>query len=106
MESTKRNLLAGLVVALLLPSLLSISGCGKGGGSAAEDPNSTSKRVEAAKQQREIVDKANGNFDTLSPEDKAKLNQLTGSEKNSRESVGRMAHGGGLPPSGMPRSGG
>jgi hypothetical protein len=101
MKSQKRIFGGGLVAASLAIALLGMVGCSKEG-SAGESPASTAQRVEAATKMRSYFDKSNGNFDALSPDDKAALNSLTGSEKKSREAFGHMAlpGRGGLPASG------
>lgn len=103
MKPQKQMFLLGILSALLLPSLCALSGCSSND-TIKEDPTLTQKRVDAAGKMRSYFDKSNGNYDSLSAEDKAALNALTGSEAHSREAFGHMVLSGhGLPPSGPPR---
>jgi len=103
MKLQRQVVLSGILPILLLPALSAISGCSSNA-TIKEDPASVQTRVDAAGKMRSYFDKANGNYDSLSAEDKAALNKLTGSEAHSREAFGHMVPtGGGLPPSGQGR---
>jgi len=77
MKPQKQMFLLGILSALLLPSLCALSGCSSND-TIKEDPTLTQKRVDAAGKMRSYFDKSNGNYDSLSAEDKAALNALTG----------------------------
>jgi hypothetical protein len=92
----------GAILLLVLVAAYAVGGCGNND-TIKEDPAATKKRVDAAGEMRSYFDKSGGNYDSLSPEDKAKLDKLTGSEKHSREAFGHMvapSAGGGLAPHG------
>lgn len=102
MERTKQLLSRGVVAILLFSVAYAMTGCGNND-TIKEDPTLTQKRVNAAGEMRSYFDKSGGNYDSLSPEDKVKLDKLTGGEKHSREAFGHMAMpnaGGGLAPHG------
>ncbi len=69
--------------------LMALPGCAENA-PVNEDPATTAKRVETAKDLRSYFDKSNGNYDTMSPEDQAKVNKITGSETNTRTAFGHM----------------
>ncbi|MDR3689795.1 MAG: hypothetical protein P4L46_10485 [Fimbriimonas sp.] len=93
MKLNKNMLLLGVLSAMLLPSVLALSGC-SGDGMVKEDPTLTKTRVDSAAAMRSYFDKAKGNYDALSPEDKVALAKLTGSEAHSREAFGHMVYTG------------
>ena len=88
-------LLNTLAVSFLVPSLGLIAGCDSNA-VKKESPAETQTRVNNAMKLRDFYTKSKGNYDNLSPEDKAAMNAQTGSEENSRKAMGYM--GGGGPP--------
>lgn len=90
---------------LLLPLIALITvACNSG---PSTDPKVESVRLDAAKQTRTLFEKSGGNFDALSPEDKAAaLKLFNGKEADARRSwseMGARTGGGGV--SGSPSSG-
>ncbi len=84
-----------LSLVVLLPLVL--AGCGSGAG---PDPKVESARVNAAQQTRAMFDKSGGNFDSLSPDDKAAtLKMFDGKEADARRSWDMMRSRG-VPPTG------
>lgn len=79
------------LVLLLVASLTTsyaLIGCSDG--IQKEDPALAQKRLDSAKTIREYFDKSNGNYDSLSQEDKDAVNKVTGSEQHTKEAFGRM----------------
>ena len=109
MQLFKKRFLIASIGAILLPFVVSLTGCGNND-MAKEDPNVTQKRVADATKMRSYFDKSRGNYDSLSAEDKTALNALTGSEAHSREAFTHMPLPGGVGPApgsqgGLPPSG-
>lgn len=85
------SITTGLLAAtLLLPSTLSLVGCGDETAPAKEDPKKTAERVEIVTKQAELVEKYQGNYDAMTTEDKAKATELFGSEANARTGFSKM----------------
>lgn len=80
-----------ILMAIALPAIVSVTGCSNNN-TIKEDPAKEKARVDSAGKMRSYFDKAQGNYDALSPEDKAALNALTGSEKHSKEAFGHMVY--------------
>ncbi len=78
------------VCLLLLVVGIATSGCSGGNDPVKEAPAELDKRVETAKTIRELHDKSQGNYDSLSAEDKAKLDKVTGGEANSKKAFSLM----------------
>lgn len=79
-----------LFIALVAAFNLPLIGCGSDNSPKTEPKVEEDKRVETAKEMRSYFDKSHGNYDSLSPEDKAALDKLTGGEKQSKEAFGHM----------------
>ncbi len=77
-------------LAMLAIAAVSLPGCGANNDPVKEPQATTDKRVEVAKQIRGYFDKSHGNYDSLSPEDKAALDKLTGGEAQSKEGFAHM----------------
>ena len=107
MISTTRILNNALLPVLLVTTLCGVSGCSSND-TIKEDPALAAKRLDAAGKQRALFDKAKGKYESLSPEDKKAMDDLSGGEAKSREAFGHMVYsapggaaaGGGLPASG------
>ncbi|HLK14928.1 MAG TPA: hypothetical protein VKT78_08995 [Fimbriimonadaceae bacterium] len=67
-----------------------LAGCGMSNDVIKEDPAVAKKKMDAAVSLRSYFDKSNGNFDSLSEEDKAAVIKLQGSEANAREAFSHM----------------
>lgn len=90
MKDKKRILSFLLAACAILPSVAVLSSCGPDNPPAVEDPKALAARIDSAKQIRAFYDKVNGNYDSLSEEDKAAVNKLTGSEANTRTAFGHF----------------
>ena len=79
MKSMK-NLRTSLAIAGLSCVAVSSTMVGCGSGTPPPVTQASQAQVDNAVKMRELFVKANGNFDSLSPEDKTAYNQLAGSE--------------------------
>ena len=75
-----------------------LSGC-SGSDKSGRDTSSQEKSVENAKTMRTLFDKVGGDFDKLSPEDKAAFIKLFENEAKAMDTWNRMKSG----PGGAPR---
>lgn len=93
MKTKTRFILMALASVLLMPTLASLAGCGPDTATQVEDPAVKAARMKAGGDLRAYFVKAQGNYDSLSPEDKTAVNAITGSEKNTKEAFGHMVLG-------------
>jgi hypothetical protein len=103
-----KNWAITMVTAGLLLSCFPLTGCDDKV-APAESPQQEKVRADNGAKLRTYFDKVNGNFEALSPEDKAEVIKLVGNEENAKKSFSMMVPnrgaggtGGGLPPSGPP----
>jgi len=94
MKNRKNTTSWALAALVLLPSVLSLFGCGDDTAPAKEDSKKAEARLELATKQRELFDKYQGNYDAMTAEDKTKAAELFGSEQNARTAFQKMSPGG------------
>lgn len=88
---------------LVLMGAWALSGC-------APDPTpegaAAIMSVDAAKETRQIFDRAGGNWDALTPADKARLIELNNTEEQAQQTWELMKNPPGATPSGIPNAAG
>lgn len=104
MKRTKLNLLTLVALSVVAPAFTSaLSGCDTSGPKPGPvDP----VRVDKAQQMRAILDKVDGDWDKLTPEDRTKFIQLTGlDDEKAKNWWVTMKYGLNGPPPGKGASG-
>lgn len=101
-----KNLAIAVTAAALVLSGLTLVGCDDKV-PPAESPAKEKARADNGTKLRTYFDKCNGNFDALSPTDKAEVVKLVGTEDNARKAFSYMvpSRGAGAAPPGPPASG-
>jgi hypothetical protein len=98
MVTSKVAAVGALVLSCSFLSVV-VTGCGSGGG---PDPQVEASRLETAKSMRAIFDKVHGNYEMLSPDDKAAFTKLSrGDEAKAKLAWDQMKYG----PGGAPKAG-